>query len=299
MGENKEKLINNNRACVFAHYDQDNKVDDYVFYCLNELLNVTEKLVFVTVSRISNEDIMRLKSLNVDVILRENKGYDFYSYKVGLDSIEFSKYEAIILCNDSVYGPLLPLRQIFEEMRNRNCDFWGITESKSISHHIQSYFIVYRSNIINTLVFKEFWENLIVLHEKHQIVKECEVGLSKRLYSNDFSSCSYIENTRFEVDKKERFIELLIKLLNNPMKIVGFLKSPQQYFVAINRKSINPSLEQWKESLLNNKLPFLKVSLFRSEESKEKALTISKIVQKNTKYPVSLILNHYKRIKKK
>ena len=41
-----------NRVCVFAHYDYNDIVDDYVYYYLNELLLVVQKLVFVSVSEI-------------------------------------------------------------------------------------------------------------------------------------------------------------------------------------------------------------------------------------------------------
>lgn len=60
-----------NRACVFAHYDRDNIVDAYVYYYLVELQKLVKKLIFVTVSDISMEHVLRLQHLNIEIIKRK------------------------------------------------------------------------------------------------------------------------------------------------------------------------------------------------------------------------------------
>ena len=34
------------RICVFAHWDKDNTIDDYVVYYLNALKEICEKIIF-------------------------------------------------------------------------------------------------------------------------------------------------------------------------------------------------------------------------------------------------------------
>ena len=141
------------RACVFSHFDKHNNVDEYVYYYLQSLLSVAKKIIFVTVVDISINDINKLEKLGIEVIKRKNVGYDFYSYKIGIDTLNLAQFDELIICNDSVYGPITPIETVFETMAPLKCDFWGITGNSTISYHIQSYFIVYRKDILNSLIF--------------------------------------------------------------------------------------------------------------------------------------------------
>ena len=42
-----------------------------------------------------------------ELVRRPNFGYDFYSYKTGLDLVEdLRHYDLVVICNDSYVGPL-------------------------------------------------------------------------------------------------------------------------------------------------------------------------------------------------
>ena len=45
---------------------------------------------------------------NIKIITRENLGYDFSSWKVGLDSIDIHSFDRFIFMNDTVCGPFIP-----------------------------------------------------------------------------------------------------------------------------------------------------------------------------------------------
>ncbi|HIE59178.1 MAG TPA: hypothetical protein EYH57_00480 [Sulfurovum sp.] len=285
------------RACIFAHFDKHDRVDEYVYYYLNELLTITDKIVLVTVSDILVEDVQRLKSLNIEVIKRENQGYDFYSYKVGIKSLDLERFDELIICNDSIYGPFVSLAEVFSKMENKECDFWGITASKSIAYHLQSYFFVYRNNILKSAEFLDFWNNVVILDDKSDIVREYEVGLSLFLFEKGFTSRAYVENVNYEVSKKDNSFRLFKRLLKAPYKIFRVLTSPYQYWSAIKRKNTNTSLVYWDQLLLNKKMPFLKVSLFtNNQDSKENLNKFEEIIKSISNYPTSLIKKHLKRI---
>ena len=42
------------RAVVFAHYDKDNIVDDYVIYYIKALKEIAETIIFVSCNNIKN-----------------------------------------------------------------------------------------------------------------------------------------------------------------------------------------------------------------------------------------------------
>ncbi len=282
-----------NRLVVFAHYDRDNKVDDYVYYYLLQLREISKELVFVTTSNISDGSINRLKVLCSKVIVRENSGHDFLSYKVGIECADFIKFDEVVLCNDSVYGPFYPLDNIFKLMKDKDCSFWGMTHSEELSYHLQSYFLVFRKSIVTSLIFHEFWESVTALKTRKQIIYDNEVGLSRLLLESGFKAESFVNykpNWRDCIRESvvvrpwvDRFIYLL--------KI--FFKS--------GVCKCNVTHVFWKKIILNHKMPFIKVDLLRdnylhfSDVKQYKEV----IFQEGRDYPVGFIEKHLLRMGRK
>lgn len=286
-----------NRACVFAHFDRDGLVDEYVYYYLRALRRVANTVVFVTVVDISLDDIAKLESLKVEVIKRENRGYDFYSYKTGIDSLDIARYDELILCNDSVYGPLVPLERVFGRMAGKECDIWGITDSRSISYHLQGYFILCRKPVLRSSVFSDFWEKMAILDDKSAIVRTYEVGFSSLLSNAGFLSGTYIENISYRMSGYASSLRLLQRLMRAPYKILKFTLFPKRYMVAMRGKNINPSLIHWEKLLWEQNMPFIKTSLFTNNvESKENSKKIESVVRAVSGYPPELIRNHLARV---
>ncbi len=285
-----------NRVCIFAHYDKDNIVDDYVYYYLRELITVTQKLLFITVSNISKADIAKLETLNIEVIKRKNIGYDFYSYKIGIERLDLSFYDELIICNDSTFGPIVSMKNIFDKMHDEECDFWGITDSEEIDYHLQSYFIVFRKPILQSVIFIDFWNKLKILDDKHEIIKRYEVGISQILLKKNYNSQVY---TKYPTNEYNNVTKLLKRLWENPYKIFKLLVSPSKYYTAATKKTGNVSIKRWYDLLIQGQLPFIKKSLV--VDKKEGVLNMRKLKytfqQKllNTNYPIALIENYFKR----
>lgn len=185
------RLDNMKRLCLFAHFDKDNIVDEYVLFYLRDIRKVADRIVFVSTSSLNSETISRLKNICDSVIIRKNEGYDFASWQTALKSETLKDFDELILCNDSVYGPLLPLEQVFSAMRGESCDFWGITSSYDIAYHIQSYFLVFKKTVLDSGVFQKFWESTNIPQSKKEVIKLCEIGLSQTLLSAGFKASNY------------------------------------------------------------------------------------------------------------
>jgi len=78
------------RAIVFVHYDRDDCIDDYVHTYLEALGHISSEIIFVSASNLSQEETERLSHYTSRVILRENVGYDFMSYKEGLAHLDLT-----------------------------------------------------------------------------------------------------------------------------------------------------------------------------------------------------------------
>ena len=259
------------RAAVFAHYDKDNIIDDYVIYYLKNLKKLCEKLIFVSDGTLSEQELQKLDNIADFSIAEPHKEYDFGSYKRGFFYLKTNNLlhniDSLIFANDSCYAPLLPLENVFDVMEKEPCDFWGITKNKyglrkrknkyftCKLEHIQSYFLVINSNVFNSECFSGFMNNIKYEEFKNDIIINYEIGLSEFLTSNGFKSSIYIKD-----------------YLNTS----------------------NPSLLKWKQ--LTKKSPFIKCSLLRHMNDK---LTVvddwEEVLRKNTNYPVELIKKNLER----
>ena len=120
-------LKNSKRLCVFAHFNPQFRVAEYVFYYLQRLHDdVNADIIFSSTSAIPTADRARLEALCLYIVIRKNQGYDFGSWQDGLHALsheQLLEYDEIIIANDSCYGPLVPLTEVWGEMDKRIGDF--------------------------------------------------------------------------------------------------------------------------------------------------------------------------------
>jgi len=284
-----------NRATVFVHYDKDDFVDDYVYYFLKELRLNSSFLLFVSTANLKKNDMIRLKEICEKVLVRKNIGYDFMSYKVGLESFNYKEFDEVVVCNDSVYGPIYPLKNIFDEMKTVKCDFWGMTDHNAFSYHLQSYFLVFNKSLLNSLFFHDFWKQVKILQNKSDIIKLYEVGLTDFFVSNGFVPESYVKN---KVSFKQKLLFLFPKC--SPMNVL--IKLSDLFFTKKKLGEIgkiNITHYFWKDLIVKHGMPFIKIELFRDNplyiDIDDADVVIKKL---STDYPVDLMKNHLQRVRR-
>ncbi len=208
------------RLCVFAHWDRDNIIDDYVIYYLKALKEVCETIIFVSDCNLGSNETNKLNNIADFVLAQKHGEYDFGSYKRGFlfakeKGLEFNE---LLLVNDSCYGPFYPLKPIFDKMRKKKCDFWGMTQNSygikrtakgvdlCYKPHIQTYFILLKQPTFT--LWQNFIKNVKSEDTKEDIVINYEMGLSILLHNAGFKSIvcfnkfKHVENcTLFKWDK--------------------------------------------------------------------------------------------------
>jgi rhamnosyltransferase len=246
------------RCCIFAHFDPHNVIDPYVLHYLDALLPHVSKIIFVSTSQLKDDELSPLKSRDIDTIIRENSGYDFFSWKLALEHLDLNQYDEILQVNDSCYAPLFSFEKMFRTMETSNYDFWGITKSYRFSPHLQSYFVCYRRPVISSETFQKFWRGLQPLNEKYWIVKQQEVGISKALLRSGFKMGHLFKiSPQVYWRNLPRIARLKYKTTRNwnPYKYL------REFLIA------NPSIF-YQDDSLKNEIPFIKVALISGKPIK-------------------------------
>ena len=220
------------RLALYVFWEKCGIVRDYVRYYLQSLQDVAETVICIANGGMESSSKDTLQKMGVEVLERENFGLDFAAWKAALHHCGWEVvqgYDELILCNCSCYGPVHPLQQLFDSMESQACDFWGITRHPAmpgvflipgdnrseIINHLQSYFVVFRSPMLKSKKFCDWWDKL-----KPAANYQEEVGLHETKMTRDFERMGFISDSFVDFEKYKDFpdnasILLCNKLLKN------------------------------------------------------------------------------------
>jgi len=176
---------------IYVHWDSKGKIRPDVLEQLRAYHQHAD-VAFVSASPelIDRDQLLSKLKRHCDVIIiRHNEGYDFGSWKAGIQFCKrwIKNCRRLILANDSCYGPLWSLDLLFKQLDRSSADVVGLTGSTTMRHHLQSYFLAYRKRVVHTPLFWEFWEQIGCWDSKAALVQAYEVGWSHILEDAGFS----------------------------------------------------------------------------------------------------------------
>lgn len=274
---------------MFAHFDQDDIISEYVVSYIHQLRTVAESVIFVSTSNLSNTEKKKVSSYCTKIITRENTGYDFMSWKVGLEELTLNEFDEVVICNDSVFGPFNDISEVFNIFQNDRIDFWGLTSSFEVVEHLQSYFIAFRKNALNSPVFSEFWKTIKNEKTKWDYVINYEIGLTQKLKSDNLTYKAVAPYSKIWGLKAQ--IKRLFYSTNNNLRFKDWL------FQLPEKLILNPTHYCWKEIIFAG-VPFLKVDLLRNNPTDLPAERWrSLLAKKYPSYSIRLIDDHITRFK--
>jgi hypothetical protein len=202
------------RVCLFAAYDVDGIVDDYVVDYVRELSRFAD-VYYLADSAMAASELAKLEGVTKGAWAQPHGEYDFGSYKrlaerVGWDVLE--TYDELLLVNDSCYL-LRPLDEVFARMDARPADWWGLqastrkhaswdphrapisrdaldvlvdrVEPKQTDHvHVSSYFAAFRAPVIRDPEFRRYLGTVRRQSVKSNVILRYEIGLSRWLVTH-------------------------------------------------------------------------------------------------------------------
>lgn len=281
------------RALIFVHYDKHGILDPHVEHSLKAYRECFDYTVLVSASL--KECPANARKWIDAFIPRSNVGYDFCSWKAGLNStLELHDLNELFFVNDSVYGPIRDIRDTLTFGERENLSLWGMVlsvQSPSKNHprlcpHVQSWFFGVRRPLLFSSEFMQYWEGVRPLESKQQIIENYEVGMSN-IFQGQGHSIGGVYDMR--LDNPVRWLEVL------PNLSIFEPRRSFKHFRRARKTPYNPSELRW-ERIIESGVPFLKVNLLRTNHYGIKKARTLEYISQFSDYDPKLIVNHQRRI---
>ena len=185
-----------NTICFFSSYFEQSELPYYIRFYLDELSLHFSEIVFLTCnSALDDESIFYLKNKNIQILIVENKGWDFGMWYTAFNKYTFAEYDRVALVNDSCIL-FTSLNKFMQWVDLSNSDYIGITKSESVAPHIQSYFLILKKNVIKSVA--DYFKMHGKLNAIKDVISTYEIGLSTHLLKNGFSIDGYLKNSEYK-----------------------------------------------------------------------------------------------------
>jgi rhamnosyltransferase len=161
------------RLLVYVVYDRRGDVEDYIPYALTHLREHCNRIIAVVNGALTDRGRAALTPVSDEIIVRENRGYDIWGYKEGLDAVgdSITDYDEVILANDTWFGPVGSFAPVFARMDASPLHFWGMTDhvrvephpvtsSGYLPYHLQSYWLAVRKEMFRSDEWIAYWRDL-------------------------------------------------------------------------------------------------------------------------------------------
>ncbi|AQR97835.1 rhamnan synthesis F family protein [Clostridium saccharoperbutylacetonicum] len=271
------------RLAIYFFYDKDGIVDDYIPYMLEDLNKNISELLVVCNGKLTPESRSKLEKYTSNILVRENKGFDVWAYKEGIETYGWDKlstFDEVIFMNFTIMGPLYPFKEMFDDMDKRDLDFWGITAFHSapfdpfgtikynyLPLHIQSHFIVVRNKMLNSIEFKRYWDNMPMVTRYEEAI-----GFHEAIFTKEFEDKGY----RWDVyvNTEDLYKHSYGPIIMSPLDLVKNRRCP-----IIKRRSF-----------------FHNYNDFLAFNNGESSIEMMNYISQNTNYDINLIWDNILRV---
>jgi lipopolysaccharide biosynthesis protein len=282
------------RVAVFVHFDRQGIVHDFVLHYLAEIARAGFTTVFVSnAPRLEPESCDRLSPFCGAIVQRANVGMDFGAYKDGIGTLpRLDRLEALLLANDSVYGPFHDLGDVLGRMNLAEADVWGITDSWERRFHLQSYFLLFGRRALSHEAFAQFWSGVRYVQVKSWVIGHYEVGLTQRLVRGGLRCRALfpyrVAATSMLAALRRQAADEAVTPSERRQDFLASLVRAVEYGVPMNSSHFF-----WDHLIVRMGCPFLKRVLLRENPARIPGLiSWQDVIQSATKYDTDLIARH-------
>lgn len=177
------------RVAVLAHFSTLARISLSFRTLVQEFVSAGYRVIVVSSATCPTElDWGPADLVDVIVLRKPNVGYDFGSWTVALDRFPAVRAaEHVVLANDSLVGPFATIAPLLQQFEKTRADVWGLTETLQFSRHLQSYFIGFRSGVLEDRPLAAFWSDVRHYQDKNLVIHRNELGLGRLLQDEGYA----------------------------------------------------------------------------------------------------------------
>lgn len=168
-------------VALYVHYAASGQVSEMVRQQLAGLAGAGFAIVFITMAEtVPEADWQAARQHCALVAQRRNFGRDFGAWQeLAAEARQrWPGATELLLANDSVLGPILPLPPVLDALRSGGAGLFGLTESIQGGPHLQSYFLLARGPAAVADLFG-FLRDMRMSHSKWLVVQRGELRLAR------------------------------------------------------------------------------------------------------------------------
>jgi len=289
-------------VALYVHWSPDGRISGMVRQQVTAYAEAGFAVVFITAApTISEPDWQAMQGLAALLIHRRNAGRDFGGWKdaVGKALQLMPDAEELLLTNDSILGPILPLEPLWPVLRAAGEGLVGLTESLGGGAHLQSYFLLFRGHAAIADA-AAFLRRLRLSSSKWLIVQRGELGLTRHLLARGHRVMAVFGYERIAAaiagDKAER-----LALIGADPRLAALVSMPDHLQAAavinaLRDRPLNLTHHLWVQLVRRFGFPFLKTDLI-SRNPHRLAGTESwpELVGRDSPCPPGVIAEHLSR----
>ena len=229
-------------AFIIAHYNQEGRLPRDLFAHVRYIHRFAEKIIFVS-TKLNKNSIQKLKPY-ANVIVRKNEGYDFYSYKIGLLSIQnINDIDHLIFFNSSfiTINPKKLYERYFSSIFENG--LYGLTACSAPRYHIQSYFFSFNGkSLIQSKLFWDWWRKMITISNRETVIKKYEIGMSQWALKNKIIiKSAYKPNIYFSCILYYRYLRSINFNVLYSLRRLKILFANRKKYFSVHPNSLNPT----------------------------------------------------------
>jgi rhamnosyltransferase len=248
------------KILLYVHYNKNSDLHAHVLYQLKSIRSIFGRIVFISNSPLSSSDKDAISPCVDEIFERANAGFDFYAWKEAIDREgheNISVYDSVTLMNDSCFGPLFDLAEVYGRMDRDPCNFWGMINHRqedevipelgtNILEHVQSFFLVFKSAVTQSSSWRSFWEGMACETDIFKVIAKYEIQLTQILCDAGFKYKVLLDTLDLELSREELSYvpaDLCLNVRLPLLKIKALLqhRNPRHIIGEINRMSDYPT----------------------------------------------------------
>jgi hypothetical protein len=263
---------------LYLHWSPDGRISPMVRRQVRLWHEAGFGCVFITNSNPPAEDWNAIAENTVLRIRRANVGRDFGAWRdaAAIALQRFGTPQELLLTNDSVLGPFLPLSPLVDAWRAGGDGFFGLTESLGGGAHLQSYALLSRgAGAVSEML--GHMAGMKDSRSKWRLVQRGEIGLTQRmlralvpcwaLFGQERLAALANAETRMRIAPRNSSVEAFARVPFNPChhlwrELVEGMGYPYLKTELIRRNPGRlPGVENWREVVPAAELPIIEEHL--------------------------------------